>query len=356
MKNEKIVILLPSLEDVSPIKAALIVANHYKNIGYHVTVIALRSSNNKKASVASGIDIIEMNLSSWFKAPFYLCKLNRIIRELSPVLSMSYLLPADVMLAFCQTRKIANIRDILETSFSTRHFLFSLKLFRSIIKHSQFLYLGRFDEVIVMTKEMHDYYSPFVKSNVKLIHNFIDETRTFSLASCAIDYSFEKNIPYIVTVGSLIPRKCISDLLDKVEFCFENGLIFHTVILGEGPLKNELLNKTDNLRLSSNYIHFFGHQDNPMPFIKNANVFTLNSSSEGLSRAMLEASFLKTPCLIRDILGVKDFSDNCENVFIYNSNEEFYKQLQYILSDKLESSLGQCYRERYCLEKYSELP
>lgn len=62
----------------------------------------------------------------------------------------------------------------------------------------------------------------------------------------------------------------------------------HFIIVGDGPLKEEIHSKAAELQLGS-FVHFTGLQTEVRPYLKAMNIFMMSSEFEGLPIALLEA-------------------------------------------------------------------
>lgn len=94
--------------------------------------------------------------------------------------------------------------------------------------------------------------------------------------------------PWVVAVGRLVPEKDFNLLLHAFQ-------LFHDVrggtcfVLGDGPLRDELLEKKASLGLST-VVHLLGHQENPFWFMREADAYVMTSSTESLPLVLLEAA------------------------------------------------------------------
>lgn len=108
----------------------------------------------------------------------------------------------------------------------------------------------------------------------------------------------KKKSPIIVTVGELSSRKNHTMLLKafssvkKVRPC-------KLIIIGEGRERENLKALSSELGLTED-IAFLGFQENPYPFIKNADVFVLSSRLEGSPVVLMEALGLGVPMVSTD--------------------------------------------------------
>jgi glycosyltransferase involved in cell wall biosynthesis len=109
--------------------------------------------------------------------------------------------------------------------------------------------------------------------------------------------------PRIVSVGRLVPWKGMLPLIDAIASLRANGCKASLTIIGEGE-EGELLKKHAKELLTDGY-SFPGrlsHVDT-LAIIKNADVFVLNSTYEGLSHLLIEAITLGTPVVATEAGG-----------------------------------------------------
>lgn len=105
--------------------------------------------------------------------------------------------------------------------------------------------------------------------------------------------------PTVVTVGRLDPQKGQKYLLDAHSMLLKEGFEHNLVLVGEGPLLDELREQARLLRIEDS-VFFVGFQPNPQPFIKNATVFVLPSVFEGFGLVLVEALACGTPVVATD--------------------------------------------------------
>jgi len=115
--------------------------------------------------------------------------------------------------------------------------------------------------------------------------------------------------PYIVSVGRITPNKNLTLLIDAYSYARKNlELTQSLVIIGDGPEYELIKEKINNLEFK-NDIYLLGLLENPFPWVKKADLFTLTSKAEGLPTVLLEALACNTEIVaangeggIRDIM------------------------------------------------------
>lgn len=99
--------------------------------------------------------------------------------------------------------------------------------------------------------------------------------------------------------------------------------------IGDGELKNELTSKN---------IEVTGWVDRKTALTKSmsADVFVLPSLWEGLPISLLEAMYMKKPCVVSNVIGNHDVIHSGENGFICDETEEFVDAIRSIQRDMCE--------------------
>ncbi|NOJ20484.1 glycosyltransferase [Vibrio jasicida] len=105
------------------------------------------------------------------------------------------------------------------------------------------------------------------------------------------------NKRYILSLSSLDNRKRIDRTLHALSLASDKEI--ELVLVGTGPKKLELTELAESLGLSHR-VHFLGFQQNPYPFIKNAEMLILSSDSEGLPTVVIESLICGTPVISTD--------------------------------------------------------
>ena len=126
--------------------------------------------------------------------------------------------------------------------------------------------------------------------------------------------SKKKRLQNIIFIGSLIRRKGVEDFL-KLASLYPD-LNFY--IIGDGPLKNELENK------STTNVIFFGKLNSYeiSNHLQNMDLHILLSRSEGFPKVILETASSAIPSILYDDYGADSWINHSENGFVVSNFEE----------------------------------
>lgn len=96
------------------------------------------------------------------------------------------------------------------------------------------------------------------------------------------------NSTFILAVGRLVDQKGFDTLIKSFALVLEKGIKVDLVILGDGPLLNDLKNLSIELKIEDK-VHFKGFVQNLYPYYKNCSIFVLTSRFEGFGNVIIEA-------------------------------------------------------------------
>ena len=122
----------------------------------------------------------------------------------------------------------------------------------------------------------------FSQNKIIRIPNSVDTERFTPLLNAEIPA-----VPCISCIGRLDRQKGIDLLLLALKKLFDNGVPFKAFIVGDGPIKQELVDLAEQL-LISDIITFTGPQQDAVPFYRQTNILVLPSRDEGLPLVLLE--------------------------------------------------------------------
>jgi glycosyltransferase involved in cell wall biosynthesis len=113
--------------------------------------------------------------------------------------------------------------------------------------------------------------------------------------------------PVILSIGTLTSNKGFCDLLFSVHTVIPLFPTLEVIIIGSGPLKQELIQLIDHLQLQK-VVRMLPAvpYNNLLSYYARADLFVLASHLEGLPRVLMEASLAGCPVVTTNINGAKD--------------------------------------------------
>jgi glycosyltransferase involved in cell wall biosynthesis len=106
----------------------------------------------------------------------------------------------------------------------------------------------------------------------------------------------------LVCAARLSEIKRIDILLQAMARVLRDNLHCKCVIVGDGPLREQLLEQAREMGLSD-HVFFEGFREDVRPYLQAGSAFVLTSLAEGLSLAVLEAMACGLPCVVTDVGG-----------------------------------------------------
>ena len=351
----KCVIIVPSLTPDGPIKGAIALANGLSELGVKVSFIVLKSGPGANSFLLPDVTLHELNYSSLFSLLHMrvdilkiLSRLQSVSSENLVVISMCFsadlinvLLPSDL-------KKIVSVRGDLKQNYIMDHGFFG-RLLASL----HYWLLGFFDLAVAMNLEMEWLLSNYRCRHVVMIPNFINEIDFKSVKLSDRVYS-GKNI---VFVGPLSIRKKPFLLLETVISLNEKGFDLNLFFVGDGPMKEELVRRVSQSR--ADQVHIMGFQESPSEIVRNCDVMVLPSLSEGTPRAVMEALYLGTPCVMRNLSTNDNLIIDGVNGYLFDNDKDLEMAIVHALSlTKVsigtESLLDESFSQKICANKYLE--
>ncbi|MCI2235364.1 CDP-glycerol glycerophosphotransferase family protein [Helicobacter sp. CaF467b] len=204
-----------------------------------------------------------------------------------------------------------------------------------------------YDKVISVSKQT----SEENKKNLALQYNISEEK--FDFLENTIDYNgiirksneqldsevenkyFKKDYKIFINMARLSVEKDQAKLIRAFKVINEEHPKTLLLILGDGPLKNELQSLIRELNLQKN-VFLLGRMFNPFPYLKRADCFVMSSNHEGQPMTLLEALVLDKAIVATDIPGnvsvLKDkgglIVENSEDGLIYGMKKYLNNEIQ----------------------------
>uniref|UniRef100_A0A7V4JPF2 Glycosyltransferase n=1 Tax=Thermodesulfobacterium geofontis TaxID=1295609 RepID=A0A7V4JPF2_9BACT len=316
MQTQNILFLIKGLGGGGAERVLVNLYKSFKNYKRHIIVFSEEKKydiNAKKILITCPPSISLIN----FLVRLY--KIKKIKKTLKPTCAISFLEPANFYNVLSKTKNekiILSFRNYYSIRLNPKkkQDLFkklSLKLYAKLFS----LLYNKADYFVAVSKGVAvDLIENFGldPKKMKIIYNpiFYEEIQELSQENL---YEYEKIFthPVILTAGRLRRQKGQWYLLRIFKALKEKHKDLKLVILGEGRLKDYLVNLSQELKLktyvwdrdiiSGNYdVYFLGFQKNPFKFMARAKIFAFPSLWEGLGNVLFEAMTCGVPIISSD--------------------------------------------------------
>lgn len=183
-------------------------------------------------------------------------------------------------------------------------------------------------------------------SKVRIVPNGVDVEKFKPMENpAAVKQQFGLgNEPCVLFVGSLIPRKGLPFLVEAAKKIVKEQAGTKFLIVGDGPLKNQLADSLETANLSGNFKFLGNIKEDALSAVYNcADVFVLPSIQEGQGIVLLEAQASGKPVVAFDVGGVNEAVQNGETGLLVKrgSTIELADALLKLLGDRaLREKMG----------------
>lgn len=171
--------------------------------------------------------------------------------------------------------------------------------FRENLKLKGYGFLYRFaDRVVALSEGVKDNLTKRYhvrEDKIEVIYNPVDLAHIEAESKREVELAppFNQGKRIILTAGRLVPEKDHATLL-RAFARIPKDYRAHLVLLGEGELAQSLQELAQELGIEED-VSFLGFQQNPYAYMKQAEVFTLTSLSEGFGHVLVEALAVGLP-------------------------------------------------------------
>lgn len=142
---------------------------------------------------------------------------------------------------------------------------------------------------------------------IKVIYNGIDTSISVDYSPADVRRKFDLPIgkKLISLFGRMVPQKQHHLFLQVAKNILGSHPDTHFLIVGDGPLKNEISSKVADLGISEN-VHIIGFQENIIPLQVASDIVLLTSSDEGMPNVVMEAMLSAKPIVAFNVGGVRE--------------------------------------------------
>jgi glycosyltransferase involved in cell wall biosynthesis len=124
-------------------------------------------------------------------------------------------------------------------------------------------------------------------------------------AAVRAEFGFPSGSPLLIFIGRLAPQKAVDDLLSALDLLQHTEPGLRTLIVGDGPLREQLQTKAHAFTLDET-VRFLGHRDDVPRLLAASDVLVLPSLYEGLPNVVLEAMRFRKPVVATSAPGTTE--------------------------------------------------
>ena len=227
-----------------------------------------------------------------------------------------------------------------QNGFGSKYILFGEKL---AVKYA--------DEIIVLSKSMHDYFKDTYGRETVIIPNGVNKLEKKEVNLIKQKYNLEKD-SYILYLGRLVPEKGLRYLITAFKNVKTDKKL---VIAGGSSDTNSFIDEMKELAKDDERVIFIGFVQGKTleELYSNTYVYTLPSDLEGMPLTLLEGMSYGNCCLISDIAECTEVVIDKAVIFKKSDINELRDKLQYLCDNK---DVVEKYRKEasdYICEKYN---
>ncbi len=317
-KKIKILFLLPTLNNVSPGKGVLNLANSLDPSRFGPIICSMRKAETfaKERATELNIKVIELYMGSFFNFSV-LFQLYRILKKEKIDILHNFGFRPEIYGGIAG--KISKCKGMLATVLHnpTQDIILDYGFFvGSIMNFLRCLFSYFCEDVIVAISndakngllKLH-----FPKNKIRVIYSTIDEKsfqkKNINRKKILEKFGLKPNEFIVGTLATLKPRKGISTLIDAAKIVIQKIPNVKFLIIGKGPQKNELERKVKFLNLQNN-VMFYDFIENVNEAYSIFNLMVLSSLTEGLPAVLLEAMFFGVPIVATKVGGIPEIIED----------------------------------------------
>ena len=207
------------------------------------------------------------------------------------------------------------------------------------------------DEVIVLSKNMQDYFLETYGRQTRFIPNGIERPALYEPAEIRDRYGLEKD-GYILFVARIVPEKGLHYLIDAYKKIKTEKRL---VIAGGNSHSQSYMDEVEAMAAEDPRILMTGFVAGRVleELYSNASFFVLPSDVEGMAVSLLEAMSYGNCCLVSDIRENTEVVDDHAVSFRKSDTEALREKMEYLLNHPEVRKAYQEQASAYICEKYN---
>ncbi|WP_019613740.1 glycosyltransferase family 4 protein [Psychromonas ossibalaenae] len=166
-------------------------------------------------------------------------------------------------------------------------------------------------------------------ANIHVISGAIDHNKFYP---CVVQNGKKYDLVLTARLSKVKQVNLFLDVINKIQYQKPDC---KALVIGDGPLLNDLKSYADSLNVSA-MVDFAGHQDDVLSWLHQSKIYVLTSRSEGLALSMLEGLKTGLPAVVPNVGDLSDVLISGYNGFLIENHsvEDFARQILYLLNDE----------------------
>ncbi len=300
MAYEKVSLFVPNLEGGGAERMMVNLANAFAHKGHNTDLVLARKTGPYIKLVDKKVNVVDLNIS--FTNPFLLVCLSRYLVEEKPKVILSAMTFPNVAVIIARFFAMVSTRIVISERVAMgiqSKNTFSLK--ERLKPLAARLTYKVADQIVAISNGVADNLAETInlsKTNITTIYNPVVTNTLLENQPKPKHPFFSSNRKIILAAGRLIPQKDFVTLIDSFNL-LPNKDELCLVILGEGPLRRELINQIESLDLIDS-VSLPGYVEDLFSYMYHSTVFVLSSRWEGFGNVLVEAMACGCPVVSSD--------------------------------------------------------
>jgi glycosyltransferase involved in cell wall biosynthesis len=286
----KVLQLIPTLDRSGAEKQMVLLAKGLPRDRFYVEVAALTRLGPLEVELRdAGIPVTV--IGKRFKVdPIALFSLNRFLKAKAFDIVQTWIFAANTYGRVAS--RIAHVPIVVVTEMA-------VDIWKGRFNRSVDRYLSKWcDRLVGNSRAVVEFYEQLgvPKDKLALIYSGADDETPAQTDLLAVRNAlgFKAETPLILFAGRLAEQKRVDDLLKALVLLQYVEPDAHTMIVGDGPLRNHLEEASQAYHLDSR-VRFLGHREDVPELMAASDLVILPSAFEGLPNVLLEAMRLRKP-------------------------------------------------------------
>jgi len=319
VKEKKIVIFMPSIEDGGVEKNLFLISNFLIKKISNISIITISNKFKNKFDKKIKLIFFKNNYFNYLgrRKKFFMCLFLLFLEILKDKNTLVFSFQGNI---YCTLLcKILGVKVIVRSNTSPDGWS------QNIIKHFFFkIILSSANKIIVNSIDFKKQFKKKYNIKATCIYNPLNKKEIKNKSKQKTQNYFSKDCLKIINVGRLIDQKDQMTLIKAINLV-KKKIKINVLIVGNGREKNNLLNFLKKNKLNK-IIKIISYKKNPYPLIKHSDIFILSSIYEGLPNVLLEAICLKKFIISSNCpTGPREILNNGKGGLLFKSKN--YKEL-----------------------------